>query len=479
MEVEQSTPERYDIPGVYYASPQEVTGAVDAPLTAKAGSIYVGKNSTFTFSQGAVRSHAATYGGAIYVANGGTFTMTGGVIAYNKAQWGGAIYVEAGGTCYLNGGTITGNASEEATAVYVEDGATLVVDGCNIVNNYTQLYGNYIDFYVDGELNRSVSLGQNGTTFNLADAPLTYEQCPGYFTDENCSSGVEDGASLAPVVQSAVATGEPGEIYNLYTKSATLNKLTFTSVTGGYSVAKNGAPIGEVVIPRQYSGENVTSIGGSAFSSCSGLTSVTIGSGVTSIGSKAFYGCSGLTSVVIPDSVTSIGDGAFAGCSGLTSVTIGDSVASIGDAAFDGCTGLIEVYNLSNLNITAGSYDNGWVAYNAVVVITDENDKGIITTSNNVRYYVNRNVLPNVKVALDIVDNTATSLVIDDDCTAIRSAFASNTTLTDVTIGSNVTSIGDGAFAGCSGLTSVTIGDSVASIGDGAFSGCTGLIEVY
>ena len=94
------------------------------------------------------------------------------------------------------------------------------------------------------------------------------------------------------------------------------------------------------VVPNDGS---VTSIGSSAFSGCSGLTSIIIPDSVTSIGSSAFNGCSGLTSIIIPDSVTSIGSSAFFGCSGLTSVTIPDSVTSIGDSVFYGCSGLTSI----------------------------------------------------------------------------------------------------------------------------------------
>ena len=113
-------------------------------------------------------------------------------------------------------------------------------------------------------------------------------------------------------------------------------------------IAKSsGKYSGEVVIPESVEHEgaaySVTSIGKSAFSVCSGLTSVTIPNSVTRIGNVAFAGCSGLTSVTIPNSVKSIGDYAFSGCSGLTSVTIGNSVESIGDGAFCGCSGLTSV----------------------------------------------------------------------------------------------------------------------------------------
>ena len=94
---------------------------------------------------------------------------------------------------------------------------------------------------------------------------------------------------------------------------------------------------------------SIMSIGDSAFIGCSGLTSITIPNSVTSIGDGAFYGCSGLTSVTIGNSVTSIGYDAFKGCSSLTSVTIGSKVASIGYDAFKGCSSLRSiVWNAEN-----------------------------------------------------------------------------------------------------------------------------------
>ena len=96
--------------------------------------------------------------------------------------------------------------------------------------------------------------------------------------------------------------------------------------------------ITNLIIPN-----SVTSIGGSAFSGCSGLTSVTIGNSVTSIGNYAFEYCRGLTSVTIGNSVTSIGNNAFFFCEGLTSITIPNSVTSIGDYAFSYCSSLTSV----------------------------------------------------------------------------------------------------------------------------------------
>jgi hypothetical protein len=93
---------------------------------------------------------------------------------------------------------------------------------------------------------------------------------------------------------------------------------------------------------------SVTSIGNSAFSHCSSLTSVTIPNSVTSIGDNTFDYCSSLTSIDIPNSVTSIGEWAFSDCSSLTSITIPNSVTSIGSYAFSYCS------SLTLLNIGSG-----------------------------------------------------------------------------------------------------------------------------
>ncbi len=102
------------------------------------------------------------------------------------------------------------------------------------------------------------------------------------------------------------------------------DNLNYTSIDGVlYSKDKKtlimcpNGKTGSITIPN-----SVTSIGGSAFYRCTGLTSIEIPNSVTSIGEYAFYGCAGLTSVTIPNSVTSIGRQAFYNFTGLTSMTV-------------------------------------------------------------------------------------------------------------------------------------------------------------
>ena len=72
-----------------------------------------------------------------------------------------------------------------------------------------------------------------------------------------------------------------------------------------------------------------------------------------------------------------------------------------------------------------------------------------------------------------------TSVTIGNGVTSIgEDAFWKCTSLTSVTIGNNVTSIGRYAFEDCTSLTSVTIPDKVTSIGDEAFYNCGALTSI-
>ena len=254
--------------------------------------------------------------------------------------------------------------------------------------------------------------------------------------------------------------------------------LAFTLNDDGesYSVSGIGNFTGtELVIPKvNFDTKPVTSIGDYAFDDCTDLSGVTIPDSVTSIGKSAFSGCTGLTSVIIPDSVTSIGSMAFNGCMGLTKITIPNSMMYIGYRAFIGCSHLVEVYNKSYLTIIAGSEDNGWVAYYAKNVYTEEGGSKLSTDEDGYVIYTD-----GAEKILICYVGASTNLVLPNDITSIcTEAFYENSSLTSIIIPDRVVSIGEGAFCDCSGLTSVTIGTGIKSIGDAAFMYCSSLTNV-
>ena len=315
---------------------------------------------------------------------------------------------------------------------------------------------------------------------------------------------------------------------------------------------------GEFKIPN-----SVTSIGGSAFSGCDGLTSVIIPNSVTSVGEYAFYNCNGLRKSAypssvsdpfsngvriaypskgsfidesgfiwgenkkglyfvplnfegdcsLPTSVTSIGGSAFSGCSGLTSVTIPNSVTTIGDYAFIGCN------NLHTLILGSGLTYLGKWSWN----FSDHKPEKVIWLANTppenyedwagkVNYVANRNydlytryvydhlsslfevdgviyvpVNPSERTC-DVIDAKYSESVKDLNLNSTVSyrgvemtvnhirpyAFYGNMFIENISIQTNG-EIGYNAFERCSNIAAVEIPSTVTSVGSSAFLNCNKL----
>ena len=178
----------------------------------------------------------------------------------------------------------------------------------------------------------------------------------------------------------------------------------------------------------------------SPFYSSSLIKTVVIENGVTRIGSTAFSGCTGLTSLTIPDSVTRIGEYVFSGCTGLKELTMPCSV-KIDRTSFSECI------NIEKVTLTKGTGEmNGYEDfYNFTYTYTP--------------WYRSRDHIKEI--------------ILEDGITSIGNyAFHKCTGLKSITIPDSVTNIGDSTFYGCTGLTSITIPDSVTSISWGAFYDC-------
>ncbi len=262
-------------------------------------------------------------------------------------------------------------------------------------------------------------------------------------TAQGVSAQFPDGNPNATGTENIIYT------YNYSDRTATVRKSGITDATKGYQ--------GNVVIPDSVylpspfdHWYKVIGVDAAAFKNCTLLKSVSLPKGCTTIGDSAFYN-TGMTSITIPDLQGPVGAYAFGRCkslvsfdagNGLTSVGKGifidddqladfamsSALTSIGDSAFYGTA--ITAISLPD-GFTGGAGDYSFAECKKLVSF----DSGNGMTSTGALMFYNDSLLTNVRIGSNVTTlarlmfyhcpgmRTATKLVIPAKVTNVGNIF--------------------------------------------------------
>ena len=409
-----------------------------------------------------------------------------------------ADYNQSQITVTVNGETITPNGEDVYTVANIKDNIVVNISGVE-VNSAV------VTMNIDGvESSQEMEYGQ----FFSNDA-ITSDNSLGWYTDENFTNLFDP--TTTPITENIT----------LFTKMATLDVLEFETINNliideeVMTAIITNFNVQEIVVPLTYNGEKVVAVGaeykdsnttlqnvvlsksveiignqeeyagniyGDSFENCTELKSINL-ENVKYICREAFYGCSnldvdfskltnleeigssafaetGVTEFVPCENLTVIGSEAFAN-SKLNYIKLSSSVNGIGRDAFTGLTSLKRL-DLSNVVDIPSGYGYGLVFSGATSlseVILSEN---ITTIATNAFSGCESLETINLENATDI------SVYAFAGCSSLDVDFSKLT---------NLQGIGEYAFAG-SGVTEFNPASALQSVGRYAFSGCVNLKTV-
>ena len=342
----------------------------------------------------------------------------------------------------------------------------------------------YVTSYGKCNIGATYTTDDGKTRIKITIQDPKYSNIPIKFK-QTVANGVEvdwgDGSATQTYSETDLAISHqylPTSFPTTYTITFKVNSGTmelYYPITGKTG---NGSQSYTSLVDEIHIGNNVTSIGNSAFYNCYQLVSITISKSVTGISNYAFYNCYSLKAIIIPNALIFINAYAFQNCHSLKAISIPNSVTSFGsEYVFQNCYSLTSVTIPNNI-IMFGSYAFSNCYSLASVTIPDSvigvGDYVFLNCQN-----LNSMIFPNSLTSTGsfVFYNcySLSSINITGNMTRFNSSlFQSCQSLVQVNIPNSVTSIAN-SFFGCYSLASITIPASVTSIAANAFANCYSL----
>ena len=227
-----------------------------------------------------------------------------------------------------------------------------------------------------------------------------------------------------------------------------------------------------------------------SFYGCDSLTDLTLKEGITTLGGS-FYSCTALTTVNIPGSIKEVGYSDFSSCTGLTTVTLNEGTEKV---QFNSCT------NLETINFPSTIKEVAITNNEKLETVTLNEGIQEINSFNYCYALKQINIPSTVTYIGTFRDCSALEKVIVADlaswCAARHydSRFygpqkyagklflgtpASHSEITDLIIPEGITTIKGEAFLGLPNITSVTLPSTLTTIEGKVFQDCIGVTDVY